>query len=136
MPQSFRSLARKLSAALVTAGSVELTSLGNGNNIVVSENGRKAIGLNRSWDLIATFPDIVQHDRMEAGIFELFLEISLCARKIIRQAYLCDRQNFSLGFKGHIKIFGEPACVSDDSDSRISTPYSLKYSAFSGKVVP
>lgn len=57
-----------------------LTGLGNTNDIRILENRRQNISLDWRGYLVPTQTDVVEHDRMEASIFEL-----CCGISIVRQ---------------------------------------------------
>jgi hypothetical protein len=48
-----------------------LAGLRNSNNIVTSQDGGDAVGLNRSWELVLAQLDVLKHDGVKSSILEL-----------------------------------------------------------------
>jgi hypothetical protein len=48
-----------------------LAGLRNGDNIVTSQDGGDAVGLNRSWELVLAQLDVLKHDGVKSSILEL-----------------------------------------------------------------
>jgi hypothetical protein len=50
---------------------VRLTSLGNGDNVVPSQNGRDTVALNGRRHIVLAELDVLKHDRVETCVIEL-----------------------------------------------------------------
>lgn len=48
-----------------------LTRLSDGNEVVPGEHGGDGVGLNRSWNVVSTQPDILTHDWVKPSVVEL-----------------------------------------------------------------
>lgn len=48
-----------------------LTRLSDGNKVVPGEHGGDGVGLDRSWNVVPTQPDVLTHNRVKSSVVKL-----------------------------------------------------------------
>lgn len=67
-----------------------LTCLCDGHDIIAFQHRWNGIHLNRGWLVVARKPDVLHHDRMQAGVLELMATLDVRSCRGVRWAYLID----------------------------------------------